>query len=178
MQIRCNAGWSYTTQMGEMSSYPGEIWYNPDGIANILLLANVSKHFGMHFDSANKQAFLVKKSDGTTKCFILLKASLYYHDTAHVDLAGSPRATTYVTDHDTTLVHTVDANWSKYTAHLYSQAVLAHKIQNMIGYPSMWDLLNIVEHCLLPNCPISKADILAAEDIFGPNVASLKGKTV
>lgn len=28
-----------------------------------------------------------------------------------------------------------------------------------------------------PNCPITKQDILAAEDIFGPAVAALKGKT-
>jgi len=31
---------------------------------------------------------------------------------------------------------------------------------------------------MLRNCPISKADIAAAEDIFGPNLGWLKGKTV
>ena len=30
----------------------------------------------------------------------------------------------------------------------------------------------------LPNCPITKADILAAKHIFSPDVGSLKGKTV
>jgi hypothetical protein len=38
--------------------------------------------------------------------------------------------------------------------------------------------LNIVKGGMLRNCPITRADILAAEDIFGPNMGSLKGKTV
>jgi hypothetical protein len=31
---------------------------------------------------------------------------------------------------------------------------------------------------MLQNCPVSRADIMAAEDIFSPNLGSLKGKTV
>ena len=42
--------------------------------------------------------------------------------------AGVDAAATYQANHDIILVHTIDDNKSKYTAHLYSQAVLAHKI--------------------------------------------------
>jgi hypothetical protein len=31
---------------------------------------------------------------------------------------------------------------------------------------------------MLPNCPVTRSDIRAAEDIFGPNLGALKGKTV
>jgi len=38
--------------------------------------------------------------------------------------------------------------------------------------------MEIVERNLLPNCPINRKDILAAEDIFGPDLGIIKGKTV
>jgi hypothetical protein len=48
----------------------------------------------------------------------------------------------------------------------------------MIGYPSTRDFLKLVDNNLIPNCPIGRSDVLAAEAIFGPNVKALKGKTV
>jgi len=58
------------------------------------------------------------------------------------------------------------------------QATLVWKIQKTIGHPSQRKFLEIVENNLLPNCPIVKRDILAAEDIFGPELGFLKAKTV
>jgi len=34
-----------------------------------------------------------------------------------------------------------------------------------------------IENNLIPNCPITKVDILNANDNFGTNIASQKGKT-
>ena len=42
----------------------------------------------------------------------------------------------------------------------------------------MRSYLKIIENNLLPNCPITQRDIIAAENIFGPDVGALKGKTV
>jgi hypothetical protein len=56
--------------------------------------------------------------------------------------------------------------------------LLARKVQNMIGRPSLQTYLKIVDDNLLKNCPVNRVYILAAEDILGPNVGSLKGKTV
>jgi hypothetical protein len=60
----------------------------------------------------------------------------------------------------------------------YSCTSLAGKIQNIIGRPSTQQLLYILRHSLLPNCPIQLRDVIAADDIFGPDMARLKGKGV
>jgi hypothetical protein len=46
---------------------PGVVWYNPDGIANILYLADAEKYFCVRYDSSHEKAFVVvlEKSDGT-----------------------------------------------------------------------------------------------------------------
>jgi hypothetical protein len=61
--------------------------------------------------------------------------------------------------------------------HDYSCALLARNIQDTIGRPSPRSYLQIIDNNLLPNCPVTHLDIIAAEDIFRPNLGSLKGKT-
>jgi len=59
----------------------------------------------------------------------------------------------------------------------YYDANKAWLIQNIIGHPSTDDYINYVQRNLIPNCPVTKANILHVEDILGPNLGSLKGKT-
>ena len=74
------------------------------------------------------------------------------------------------------LINTIAANKSRYTKRDYLCAVSARKTQNMIGRPSVPDYIRIVDNRLLRNCPVTRDDIIAVEDIFGPNLGSLKGK--
>jgi hypothetical protein len=76
------------------------------------------------------------------------------------------------------MLNTVAENKDRYTVEAYSRASLAQKIQKMIGRPNTKEFIKIVDNHLLPNCPITREDIKAAEDIFGPDVGSLKGKMV
>ena len=75
------------------------------------------------------------------------------------------------------LVNTVEKNKNKYTVKQYSDANKVRVIQNIIGHPSTDDYIDYVQKNLIPNSPITKGDILCAEDILGPNLGSLKGKT-
>ena len=172
MRVRCNAGWSVTNMIGRLPGYPGEIWYNPDGIANILSLADAEKYYHVTYDSRQDKAFVVQKPDGTERRFKQTASGLYYFDT------GPPMAEQEQHEHATTLLSTVADKKSNYTTRAYDQAMLARKIQKIIGYPSTRDFMKIVDQHLIPNCPINCSDIVAAEDLFGPDVHSLKGKTV
>jgi len=56
--------------------------------------------------------------------------------------------------------------------------MLARHVQNIIMYLLAQQYQHIVDHNLLPNCPVQWANIAAAEHIYGTNVAALKGKTI
>jgi hypothetical protein len=72
----------------------------------------------------------------------------------------------------------VSNNKDNYTNEDYQRALKARELQIKIGRPSYKDFMRIVNDRLLINCPVTKADVLAAKDIFGHDVGSLKGKTV
>ena len=55
--------------------------------------------------------------------------------------------------------------------------VEAHKLQNIIMQLGSRHTSEVAIHHL-HDCPISKGDIQVADDILGPNLGSLKGKTV
>jgi hypothetical protein len=50
--------------IGRLPGYPGEVWFNPAGIANIVSLAGTEKYFRVRYDSsAQEKAFVVEKPD-------------------------------------------------------------------------------------------------------------------
>jgi hypothetical protein len=48
----------------------------------------------------------------------------------------------------------------------------------MIGNPSEKDYKTMVSNNLIPECPITSTDITNARAIFGPDLPSVRGKTV
>ena len=66
------------------------------------------------------------------------------------------------------LINTVDHNKYKYSKRNYTMALLAHKLQYKISFPSHRYLVKIVEDKVqILNCPLNCDDIRGAEDIWG-----------
>ena len=165
MSIYCNAGVTKTTQVGTLPGY-GEVWYHPTGIANILSFSRVrAKGFNITYNNKT-DSFNIKGADTTEHTFKKSYQGLYYLDTATNERSGS------------VFITTVANNKSKYSQRDYNRAVEARKLLCKIGRPSHQTFLRILERNLIPNCPVTRRDAMNAEAIFGPDLGSLKGKTV
>jgi hypothetical protein len=162
MVIFSNGGSNVTSEMGTLPGY-GLVWYDPVGIANIVSLSRVREKYHISFNSDNN-IFVVTKPDGTVFEFKQSESGLYYYDLVSNKHKGA------------VMVDTVASKKSRHTNEDYSRAILARQLQIRVGHPSTKDFLWIVARNQLPNCPITRDDILAAEDIFGPDIGSLKGK--
>jgi hypothetical protein len=170
MMINCNIGTCTTRSVGDLKGY-GTVWYDPNCIANILSLKRVFEKFHVTYCNDKDGAkFQVHKPNGQVVEFVKSSGGLYHFDT---DNGGRTQHKGGVT-----LVNTVDDNKVRYNKADYLQACKAMELQTKIGRPSTREFIHIIKNNLLPNCPITHLDMLAAEDIFGPDLGSLKGKTV
>lgn len=174
MTVHCNAGTRVTRLQGDLPGYPFPVWYCAQAIANVLSLSNVSSIYRWRVDysSADGNEFVVTKEDGSEMVFTHAESDnkdgpsgLYYYD-MNVDRSEG-----------TLLVSTVMENKNKYTLDERNRADAARSLQIKIGHPSTRDFIRLVTHNHLPNCPVTKADIVNAEDIYGPALGALKGKT-
>ena len=71
----------------------------------------------------------------------------------------------------------VEDNKSFFTDHQVSRAKRAHKLMHALGCPSNANLKQIIKMNSIKNFPVTTEDIDLTEKVYGPDVASLKGKT-
>jgi hypothetical protein len=73
-------------------------------------------------------------------------------------------------------LETVDENKKFYTNRQFEQAKRACKLLYSLGYPSINEMKTIIQMNVIKNNPVTTEDVNIAKKIFGPDVASLKGK--
>ena len=167
MRIHCNAGSRHTNLIGDLPGY-GTVWYDPNAIANILSLRRVRDQYHISYDSSLRK-FIVTKPCGKEFVFQESDSGLHYLDTTHPHGEHQHGHVFYI--------NTVHDNKKTFTNNDYLQAVRARELQVMVGRPSDKEFIKILKTSSLPNCPVSPRDVLIANELFGPDVGSLKGKT-
>jgi hypothetical protein len=104
MKIHCNAGVSTTNLIADLPGF-GEVWYAPQGIANILLLSKVKAKYRVTYDSTGSNSFVVHKDTGEDRYFRESTTGLFYWDTED--------STSHI------FVNTLETKKTKYTARAY-----------------------------------------------------------
>ena len=164
LAIHCNAGIAWAHQRGTLPGY-GEVWFYPNGIANILSLHNVLHRFRVTLDTQRGKYFTVHGLGGKDSRFTASESGLFFYDTS-------------ANESGMVLVNTVEGNKANYTRTDVLRAECARELQSKLNHPSDKDFIDIVNDNSLRACPVTKRDIVAARAIHGPCVESLQGKTV
>ena len=167
MRLHCNAGSVTLSHQGYLGDYPVPVWHHPDGVANILSLRNVTQHYRVTMDSHASNCLTLHKENGTEYKFHPSETGLY-----RLALRSPDEAI-----HMWSLVTTVADQAHHYTRRDLERAQDARQMQNIIMHPSD-RLMAKTALRYLANCPVTERDVAVATDIFGPNLGSLKGKTV
>jgi hypothetical protein len=85
LNICCNAGVMRTNLKGWSGDFPEPVWYNPNGVANIMSLFIVKQYHRVQYNSAKQDALIVTKPDGSNMMFSPTIKGLYALDN---DLSG------------------------------------------------------------------------------------------
>ena len=143
------------------------VWYNPASIANILSLADVRKICTVTMDSSRSPSIHVHRHDGTIMSFDEHPSGLYVYN--------SNDSSTPIVNY--TFLSTVAEHKRTFSQRQIKQADLARKLYRMLGRPDEKTFRSILQNNLILNCPVSPDDAHRALAIYGPDVATIKGKT-
>jgi hypothetical protein len=171
LRVHTNGGVQFSTQMGTVRNF-GDVWYNPESLANILSMAEVSKVCRITMDTFVTKAMHVHRADGSLMTFQEYSNGLYFYDAA-----ARPNSTSTHQD-DYLFLNTVASNKACYTRREIEGADKARALYRKLVYPSEPDYNTILQNNFVRNCPVTSDDAKRALRIYGPDVDVLKGKTV
>ena len=140
-----------------------KVWYDDKSIANIFSLTNLVKKYIVTYKSNKDDTFTVCTNRG----FIKLrrnKRRLYVFKP------------TYTTE-NSNVVTTVEVNVVGFTSRKIERSKSAMKIFSNVGLPTVNKFKHMVSTNIISKCPMEVADRINAENMYGPLMEGLKGKS-
>ncbi len=144
----------------------GTVWFNPASIANILSLADVRRVCRVTMDTSTEPAMIVHRLDGTEMKFTETDTGLY----VYVPNFSKP-VSAY------SLLQTVGQQKKLFSKREVAAADAARSLYRKLSCPSDDEFQQILRSDRIRNCPVTPDDARRAMIIYGPDVATLKGKT-
>jgi hypothetical protein len=164
MTLQSNGGQMKVHHKAKISSYQHEVWFDKDAITNIIALSNLITQYRVTYDS-NDKAFVVHREsvNKSNMHFRMHHTGLHYYDPKDDDFTFN--------------ITTVSENKLNYTKRQLKGAELARTLYANLGYPSMKDFKWVIQSNQIKDCPVTVDDAIAANKIWGKDIAAIKGKT-
>ena len=174
IKVHSQAGTSRTNLVALKEGH-GLVWFDPNSIAHIYFMKLMTKRYRITFDSCgngtHKNALIVHRPDSDMR-FGTDNSGLYYRD-AGTATAAVALATAAERD---VVWNTADATEGMTLTDL-KKADTAHRVQQIMAFPSNMDYDGMVRGYMLQDCSVATHTITNATSIFGSNLHEILGKT-
>jgi hypothetical protein len=154
-----------------------QVWFNEGRVATIIPLKKLEKLCPVRYGSSrNGGTFVCRTKDGD----VVLKNNckgIPYIDLREFEakavLSFAPKAAL-------SFVQTVRGNMEMegFTKREVEEARKAREAQAMLGHPTDRDFLGMVRGNMISNCPVTVNTVKNSHQIFGPDLAGIRGRTV
>jgi hypothetical protein len=155
-------------EVGSLGKLDGML-LNEGGIANIVPLKMISKIWRITYDSSggmNAGHFVIHTDQGN----IVVRKNP----------KGMPYINLKTVEGEVALdfIQTIRGNYDGFTRREVEEARAAREAQGMLGHPTDRNFLGMVRGNMVSNCPVTVSAAQNANQIFGPNLAGVRGRTV
>ena len=169
VKITTNAGSRIVTKQAMVPGF-GRVWFDGRAIANIFAMQDLKQQHHITYDSEDEVAFLVHKEGKDPVKFKCTSQGIYAYTIPDCHERKIETAESH-------LVDTVKENRKGYTQAQYDRAVKARSLYHELGAPTLDNYKGLIKMGGVQNCPIRIEDINIAQNIIGPDMATLKGKS-
>ena len=156
----------------------GKCYFSREATANILSYAvMVDGGNDVSYDKVNDRFIL--KPAGSRRVYSFCRKNVSGSEgrfyCCHVKTMVQDEPTTYPEPNDHAMIETVENNSTRYTKREIAGANRARLLLTKMGFPSVRNAIDIATRGT--NFDVTARDFAIAEDIYGKDIASMKGKT-
>jgi hypothetical protein len=165
MKLQSNGRMMTVRHKASITSYDHEVWFEESAITNIIALSNLIKQYRVTYDSNDKMFFVHRGSVNKTGVHFKMHSSRLHYYNPQQD------------DNFAFNISTVSENKIGFTKRQLKGAESARTLYSNLGYPSMKDFKWVIQSNQIKDFPVTVDDVVAANKIWGKDIAALKGKT-
>ena len=163
LTLRSNGGSMEVHNVASIGKGKPDVWFSTKAITNILSMKDVISTYRVTYDSYD-EAFIVWREESglPNMTFRMHSSGLHFYDPKRAEFS---------------FMVTVDDNMKMFSKRQIVGAEKARNLHGGLAFPSDLDFKWILKSNQVQECPVTTEDAGVAQKVWGPSVASLKGKT-